>query len=274
MVLALLSLFPAWLVYHLYLRPFRPARYRRVPALRGAHHRRGASDARGEVLIELAHEYRRVSTYDQVPPILREAILSAEDKNFFEHAGVDYGALPRVAHKIAARSWREWRQGHGLRLLLPQGGSTLTQQLVRVYFLPELTSRRDDDPMFHQGLGAPRLVAALVGARATNKLLRKLEEVRLSFWLEEELEADASAARKRAKREIFARYASFIYLGSGRYGFAAAADYYLGRPPLEPDPARRRRRGGAGGDRQVARDLHPRAGQSSGCCAAATRSSA
>ena len=48
------------------------------------------------MLIELAREYRRVVSYDEVPPVLRHAILAAEDKNFFSHSGVDYGALPRV----------------------------------------------------------------------------------------------------------------------------------------------------------------------------------
>jgi len=91
-------------------------------------------DAHGTVLIELAREYRRVVTYDEVPLILRQAILAAEDKSFFTHAGVDYRALPRVVQKTAARSMGEWRKGgHGLRLLLPQGGSTLREIMLRVY---------------------------------------------------------------------------------------------------------------------------------------------
>src|SRR6185369_1522958 len=53
-------------------------------------------DARGTVLIELAREYRQIVSYEEVPPILRQAILAAEDKNFFTHSGVDYRALPRV----------------------------------------------------------------------------------------------------------------------------------------------------------------------------------
>ena len=88
------------------------------------------------MLIELAREYRQVVTYDEVPPVLRQAVIAAEDKRFFSHAGVDYRALPRVIEKMVARSLSEWwKGGHGLRLLLPQGGSTLTQQLVRGYFL-------------------------------------------------------------------------------------------------------------------------------------------
>ena len=56
-------------------------------------------DARGKVLIELAREYRRVVSYDEVPVILRQAVLAAEDKNFFSHSGVEYRALPRVVQK-------------------------------------------------------------------------------------------------------------------------------------------------------------------------------
>ena len=50
-------------------------------------------------MIELAREYRRVVTYDEVPLVVRQAILAAEDKNFYSHSGVDYGALPRVIEK-------------------------------------------------------------------------------------------------------------------------------------------------------------------------------
>src|SRR5438105_3046091 len=53
-------------------------------------------DARGEVLVELARENRRVVSYDEIPPVLRDAILAAEDKNFFSHSGVEYRALPSV----------------------------------------------------------------------------------------------------------------------------------------------------------------------------------
>ena len=187
------------------------------------------TDARGEVVIQLAREYRRVVKYDEVPLVVRQAILAAEDKNFHSHSGVDYGALPRVVQKAAARSLAEWKRGSGLRLRLPQGGSTLTQQLVRVYFLGDLTARRDDDAVFVNGLTVPRVLSVTLGAPATNKLLRKLEEVRLALWLEEAMRQQYGT-RERAKREIFARYASFIYMGSGRYGFGAASEYYFDKP--------------------------------------------
>ena len=187
------------------------------------------TDASGHVVIQLAREYRRVVTYDEVPLVVRQAILAAEDKNFLSHSGVDYGALPRVIEKTAARSLSEWQNGGGLRLRLAQGGSTITQQLVRVYFLGYLTARLNDDAVFLRGLSLARVMSAVLGAPATNKLLRKLEEVRLSLWLEEAMRKQYGT-REQAKREIFARYASFIYMGSGRYGFGAAAEYYFDKP--------------------------------------------
>ncbi|MFO7691839.1 MAG: transglycosylase domain-containing protein, partial [Vicinamibacterales bacterium] len=218
----------AWLVHHVYFdrtgMPDLEAFIRFEPPTTGV-----VRDAHGTVLIELAREYRSVVTYDEVPLILRQAILAAEDNRFFSHSGVDYRVVPRIVQKTAVRSVREWwKGGHGFRLLLPQGGSTLTQQLVRGYFLQVLTGRSDRDPIFHAGLAPPRLLSAVLGASAMNKLLRKMEEVRLTLWLEQEMRKRYGSP-EQAKREIFARYASFIYLGNGRYGYAAASEYYFGR---------------------------------------------
>jgi len=186
-------------------------------------------DAQGKVLIELAREYRRVVSYSEVPVILRQAVLAAEDKNFFSHSGVEYRALPRVFQKIVVRSLAAWRKGGGgFRLLFPQGGSTLTQQLVRGYFLQGRTSLEAGDALLRES-PVPRLLSAGLGVPATNKLFRKLEEVRLALWLEEEMR-QRYGSKEQAKREIFARSASFHYLGNGRYGYAAASEYYFGKP--------------------------------------------
>jgi membrane carboxypeptidase/penicillin-binding protein len=53
-------------------------------------------DARGEPLIELAREYREIMRYEDIPPIVRDAILAAEDGRFFSHNGIDYLSVPRV----------------------------------------------------------------------------------------------------------------------------------------------------------------------------------
>ena len=59
-------------------------------------------------------------------------------------------------------------------------------------------------------------------------LVRKLEEIRLSLWIEEEM-WKRFGSKRRAKEEILARDASFIYMGNSQYGFATAAEYYFGR---------------------------------------------
>ena len=185
-------------------------------------------DTNGKVLVELAREYRRVVPYEEVPPILRDAILAAEDKNFFSHSGVEYRALLRVVYKTGAHWMAAWRKsGLQLRLRFPQGGSTLTQQLVRGYFLRDRVSRENGAVLFRDGVTS-RLLSAALGVPTTNKLLRKLEEVRLSLWLEEEMRR-RYGSQEQAKREIFARSASLNYLGNGRYGLAAASEYYFGK---------------------------------------------
>ena len=110
-LLTLPLLFPAvWLVHHIY---FDRSRLPDVePFLRFELPTTGqVYDAQGKVLIELAREYRRVVSYDDVPPVLRHAILAAEDKNFFSHSGVEYRALPRVVYKTAVHSVVAWRKG-------------------------------------------------------------------------------------------------------------------------------------------------------------------
>jgi penicillin-binding protein 1A len=46
-------------------------------------------DANGLVLIEFGRERREIIQYEEIPDVLRQAILSAEDENFFSHSGVD-----------------------------------------------------------------------------------------------------------------------------------------------------------------------------------------
>ncbi len=224
-LLLLLVLPPAWVLRHVYfddsdLPNIEPFIRFELPTTGEVY------DTRGTVLISVAREYRRVVSYDEVPVILRHAILATEDKNFFSHSGVDYSVLPRVIEKSIARSVATgWSSDGKLRLRLPQGGSTLTQQLVRGYFLKDRTRIEDGTKLFQPGR-APRLISMALGVPTTNKILRKLEEVRLSLWVEREMER-RYGSRERAKREIFSRYASFIYLGNGRYGFAAASEYYF-----------------------------------------------
>ncbi len=190
-------------------------------------------DAGGQPLIELAKEYRKITQYKDIPPIVRDAIIAAEDKRFFSHSGVDYSIIPRLLSKVRMGAFATSLVGLGRQgetanpALLPQGGSTITQQLVRGHFLKNLTAKENSHQLQYDGIVA-RTLSHLIGARTVNMLVRKLEEIRLSLWIEEEMQK-RFGSKRRAKEEILARYASLIYMGNGQYGFATAAEYYFGR---------------------------------------------
>ncbi|HEY0169693.1 MAG TPA: PBP1A family penicillin-binding protein [Pyrinomonadaceae bacterium] len=75
---------------------------------------------------------RSALTYSEIPEVLRRAVLSVEDRRFFEHGAVDLWGIAR-----AAFSWGDDSRE------LKQGGSTITQQLVKnTYLSPERTLRR------------------------------------------------------------------------------------------------------------------------------------
>src|SRR5580700_8188717 len=77
----------------------------------------------GSSVGSFALQRRILLTYDQIPPVLREAVISAEDQHFFEHWGVD---LPRVVQA----AWRNLIRGH-----IAEGASTLTMQHAGTLFL-------------------------------------------------------------------------------------------------------------------------------------------
>ena len=191
-------------------------------------------DADGRPLVEMAVEYRQVTQYADIPPIVRNAILAAEDKNFFSHSGVDYSGFVRVVCKlklgnlIGRLTKMGSRDSANTANIFPQGGSTITQQLVRGYFLKAMTAEEDSDQLRHSQILA-RAFASVIGARMVNMSFRKLEEIRLSLWLEGEMRT-RFGSKRRAKEELLARYVSLIYMGNGQYGFGRAAEYYFGRP--------------------------------------------
>ncbi len=151
-------------------------------------------DNHEQTLIELAKDaqYRRIVKFNELPPILVNAILAAEDKNFFQHNGVDWWAMvPVLTRGVVQMHFR-------------QGASTVTQQLTDRYFM-------HDGPPPQTG---------------SSRWIRKLKKIRMALWLEEEF-TRTYGSKRAAKEEILARYASFIYLGNSRYGFAAASEYYF-----------------------------------------------
>jgi penicillin-binding protein 1B len=125
---------------------------------------------------------RRLLTYDEIPPNLVQAVLAIEDRRFFEHSGVNYGRLLEAGFLDLTHGQKE------------QGGSTLTMQLARGFFLT---------PEKH--------------------FKRKIIEVVITFQLEHRFN----------KKQIFEMYANQINLGQrGSFsidGFGEAAQAYLGK---------------------------------------------
>lgn len=132
----------------------------------------------GELIAEFGEMKRSPLKYEEFPKQLVQAVLAAEDDRFFEHPGVDYQGILRAVYYLIRTGRRA------------QGGSTITMQVARNFFLsPEKT------------------------------YLRKLNEIFLALKIENSL----------SKEEILSLYLNKIYLGKRAYGFAAAAQVYYGR---------------------------------------------
>ncbi len=130
-------------------------------------------------LIEEVGERRRILVdYEDLPPFVVDAFVAAEDGRFFEHPGIDYLGILRA----------------GLRMIrtgeISGGGSTITQQLARDYFLTR-------EQLF----------------------TRKLREAFLAYKIEQEF----------SKEEIMALFLNKMFFGQRAYGVAAAAQVYFGK---------------------------------------------
>jgi membrane peptidoglycan carboxypeptidase len=155
------------------------------------------------VLLEVARQQRSLSQYQTIPPIVRDAILATEDRRFFAHDGVDYRSVPRVMTRIRTAAWFDYLRASApdtpARSIFPQGGSTITQQLVRGVFLPEHVLRENGAVRADAGTGG-QVLGALLGARSANMVLRKLEEMRLAVWLEDRMRREFDPRNGRSRR--------------------------------------------------------------------------
>jgi membrane peptidoglycan carboxypeptidase len=134
-------------------------------------------DAKGNQIAELYKGENRIEVpLNRVADVLEHAVIATEDRKFYEHGGVDPVGT--------ARAFLNDVRGRQL-----QGGSTITQQLVKNTYL---TSERS--------------------------LSRKFKEAILAVKVERELD----------KRTILARYLNTIYYGRGAYGIETAAELYFG----------------------------------------------
>jgi len=132
----------------------------------------------GRLMAQIGEKRRTPETYDQIPRVVIQAFLAAEDDRFFEHPGFDYQGIIRAAISLLRTGSRS------------QGGSTITQQLARVYFLTRERS-----------------------------FVRKAKELILAVQIE----------HKFSKQEILALYLNKIFLGQRAYGVGAAAEVYFGK---------------------------------------------
>jgi 1A family penicillin-binding protein len=133
-------------------------------------------DTRHKLTATFFSENRRTVKLDEVPVFLRQAVLAVEDHRFYSHQGINPGRIFKAALTDL------------LRGNLEQGGSTITQQLVKnVYLSNERT------------------------------FTRKFQELLYSIKLEYKLSKD----------QIFELYLNKIYFGHGAYGVKVAADTYF-----------------------------------------------
>jgi len=142
--------------------------------------------ADGALIAEYGEKRRIPLSYQQIPETMIQAFIAAEDDRFFEHPGVDYQGLLRAVLNLVLTGERS------------QGGSTITMQVARNFFLS-----------------------------SEKTYLRKANEILLALKIEREL----------SKEQILELYLNKIYLGNRAYGVGAAAQVYYGRPVSELDLA-------------------------------------
>ena len=146
--------------------------------------------ARIATLYGAEQEERRVLPLAQLPPLLLAGLQAVEDREFKHHHGVALGAIARAA-------WANLVAGR-----VVQGGSTLTQQLVKNLFLDR-----------------------------SQNLLRKVNEALLALLIEARYD----------KRRILDAYVNEVFLGQqggqAVHGFAAAGEFYFGRELASLQPA-------------------------------------
>jgi penicillin-binding protein 1A len=131
--------------------------------------------ADGALMAEFGVQRRRPVSFGEIPPMLVNAFLATEDSRFFEHEGVDITGLGRAALSYVRTGERS------------QGGSTITMQVARNFFL----SRQ-------------------------KTFQRKFAELLLSLHIE----------RNLSKQEILELYLNKIFFGHRAYGVSAAAALY------------------------------------------------
>ena len=141
-----------------------------------------------KLIAEFGEKKRTPLRFYETPDQMIKAVLAAEDDRFFEHPGVDYQGILRAIVNLVRTGEKS------------QGGSTITMQVARNFFL----SRE-------------------------KTYFRKLSEIYLALKIDHEL----------TKEEILELYLNKIYLGNRAYGIAAAAHTYYGKHVADLGPGAR-----------------------------------
>ena len=133
----------------------------------------------GHLIAEFGERRRILVTYDEVPEHVVNAFIAAEDRRFWVHPGIDYRGLLRALMQLVTTGEVE------------AGGSTLTQQLARSYFLS-----------------------------LDRTIERKFKEGALAVRIEKEF----------TKEQIMALFLNKMFFGQRAYGVSAAAQVYFNKP--------------------------------------------
>lgn len=147
-------------------------------------------DSRGDQIAAVYSRDRTVVDLKDISPYMQKAIVAIEDSRFYKHGAIDLKGVLRAVNKNA--------QSGGVA----QGASTLTQQLVKNYFIEEA----GDDPT--------------KVAEATQQTLgRKIRELKYAIQIEEKL----------GKKKILENYLNITFFGEQAYGVEAAAQRYFSK---------------------------------------------
>ena len=145
-------------------------------------------DSEGGTIATVYSRDRTVVDLKNISPYMQKAIVAIEDSRYYQHGAVDLKSILRALNKNA-------RSGG-----VSQGASTLTQQLVKNYFVEEA----GDDPT--------------KVAEATQQTIgRKIRELKYAIQLEEEL----------GKKKILENYLNITFFGQQAYGIEAASQRYF-----------------------------------------------
>lgn len=136
-------------------------------------------DRNGAIFSEEYNEWREPVKLADIPEFMQNLFIYSEDASFYQHMGFDMAAITR-AFMVNNSSGES-----------AQGGSTITQQLVRMRYLSQEKTYE-----------------------------RKILEIFYAYELE----------RKSTKEEILNNYLNEMYFSNGVYGVAAAATYYFNKP--------------------------------------------